>query len=313
MAISLNRIYHPSHRVTSIPEVEDFFRQAFGRHSLPRDSLIMAGVIKQPEDYPSDYCSFTPIADVYFDSIDPELYIWDGEQPYESITKSHLNGYGWAVDDGMQEIWDACQEAGIRLTDQWNNVISGAEIPTASFKATPLYWTLEDDTGLRYEFYPTTSIQSYDPRSLPGWELPPVSRDDPLSIKRSSHHTVLTTDLQRALKLFVEILPGEVIDETEDPALGTRSTFVRLVDDVHELALVGDGASGQVNRDLSERLPLDSYYGISFLVEDLDKAASHLESCGVGLQWRSETGLLTDPGTSIGVSWGFYSEPPYAS
>jgi catechol 2,3-dioxygenase-like lactoylglutathione lyase family enzyme len=313
MPISLNRIYHPSHRVDDLEATEDFFRRAFGRHSLPRASLVLAGIVKQPLEYPSDYCTFTPIADVFFDSIDPERYIWDGRQVYPSIKKSHLDGYGWAVDDGMQEIWDACQAAGIRLTDQWNNVVDGEEIPSASFKSTPLFWTLEDDTGLRYEFYPTSSILTYDHRAVPGWTLPGVRPDDPLGIQRSSHHTVLTTDLARAMKLFVEILGGEVIAKVENPAWKTQSTFVQLAGEVHELAVVGEGTREHISEDLDERLPLDSYYSISFLVEDLDKATAHLKSCGVDLQWESDAGVVTDPKTSIGVAWGFYANPPYAS
>jgi catechol 2,3-dioxygenase-like lactoylglutathione lyase family enzyme len=312
MPIDLDRIYHPSHRVTSLEETEDFFRAVFGRYSLPRDGLIMSGVIRQPEGYPTDYCSFTPIADVYFDSIDPAKYIWSGDQPYPSIASSHLNGYGWAVNDGMQEIWDACQANGIRLTDQWNNVVEGAEMAGASFKSSPLFWTLEDDTGLRYEFYPTTSIQSYDPRALPGWTLPGVSRDDPLTIKRSSHHTVLTADLPRAVKMFAEILGGEVIGEGENPAWGSRSTYVRLAGDVHELAVVGADAETPAARDLADRLPLDSYYSISFLVEDLDQVKAHLAQRDVALLWSSHDGVVTDPACSIGIAWGFYTAPPYS-
>jgi catechol 2,3-dioxygenase-like lactoylglutathione lyase family enzyme len=311
VTISLNRIYHPSHRVVDLGETEDFFRRVFGRYSLPRAGLIMAGIIRQPEGYPSDYCAFTPIADVYFDSIDPDRYIWSGTQPYPSISAPHLNGYGWAVDDGMQEVWDACRAAGIRLTDQWNNVIGGSELPSASFKATPLYWTHEEDTGLRYEFYPTTSIQSYDPRSLPDWQLPVVSRDDPLGIVRASHHTVLTADPNRASTLFVDILGGKVVTQKTNPAWGTESTFISLAGDIHEIAVVGESATSAVARDLGERLPLDSYYSISFLVADLERTVAHLRRCDVDLQWQSANGVVTDPKASIGVSWGFYEIGPY--
>lgn len=311
MTIKLNRIYHPSYRTNDLEATEEFFRRVFGRHSLPRASLIMAGIIRQPEKYPSDYCTFTPLADVYFDSLDPQKYVWEGRQPYPSTSEPYLDGYGWAVESDMRELAETLRAHGIRLTDQWNNVVEGNEIPSASFKPTALFWTLQEDTGLRYEFYPVTSIQSYDPRALPGWELPDVSRDDPLAIRRSSHHTVLTANITRAKGFFVDVLGGEVVDESFNPAWHSQSTFVRLANDVHELAVIDPDSDVPTAGALRRRLPLDSYHAISFLVADLEKATRHLEASGVGLQWRSRTGIVTDPQTSIGVTWGFYSVPPF--
>lgn len=309
--IRINRIYHPSHRVLDIDEVERFFREVFGRHSLSRPSLIMAGLVRQPSDYPADYCTFTPIADLFFDSLRPDKYVWAGRQPYPSISEPHLDGYGWGLDDGMQEVWDRCRAAGIRVTDQWNNVVDGPEMATSSFKSTPLFWTLQDDTGLRYEFYPVSSITSYDHRSTPGWTIPPVSDFDPVSIIQTSHHTVLTQDVDRALRLFVEILCGEVIDIRENPVWETHSTFVRLGPDVHEFA-VPSRKDSHASRDLASRAPLDSYYSIGFRVADLDRVRSTLATRGVRLLYDSETAVITDPHTSIGVPWGFYTELPYS-
>jgi catechol 2,3-dioxygenase-like lactoylglutathione lyase family enzyme len=311
MTIKLNRIYHPSHRTPDLREVETFFREVFGRHSLPRTSLIMAGLVKQPPAFPTDYCVFTPISDLYFDSLNPEEYVWEGKQPYPTVTEPYLDGYGWGVDTGIQEIWDACQANGIRVTDQWNNIVDGPEMAVASFKPTPLYWTLQDDTGLRYEFYPADSITNYDHRSLPGWTIPPVSDFDPVSIIRTSHHTVMTKDVPRALRLFVDILGGEVIDTRENPVWNSESTFVRLGPDVHEFA-IPQGDDSAAAKTLAKRLPLDAYYSIGFHVADLDKVVGTLEANHVGILFRSDTAVVADPKDAIGVPWGFYSELPYS-
>jgi catechol 2,3-dioxygenase-like lactoylglutathione lyase family enzyme len=312
MTVRLGRIYHPSHRTPDLEPIERFFREVFGRHSLSRSSLIMAGLVKQAPEYPEDYCTFTPVADLFFDSIVPEKYVWDGKQPYASVSQPYLDGYGWAVDEGMQQIWDACQASGIRLTDQWNNVVEGPVMATASFKPTPLFWTLEDDTGLRYEFYPTDSITNYDHRSVPGWTLPPVSDLDPVSIIRTSHHTVLTNDMPRATKFFVDILGGEILDERENPVWNTRSTFIRIADDVHELA-VPIKAGSPAGEALAKRSPLDTYYSIGFHVADLDKVVRTLERNKVGTIYRSDTAVVTDPATAIGIPWGFYADLPFAT
>ncbi|WP_100809718.1 MULTISPECIES: VOC family protein [unclassified Microbacterium] len=309
MTILLDRIYHPSHRVTDLGEVERFFRTVFGRHSLPRHSLIMAGLVQQPPEFPADYCTFTPIADLFFDSLDPARYVWGGVQRYPSIESPHLDGYGWGVGEGIQEIWDRCRAGGIRLTDQWNQVVDSPVIPSASFKSAPLFWTLQEDTGLRYEFYPASSIGPYDHRSAPGWSLPPVSRHDPLAIVRTSHHTVATRDPVRALRLLVGILGGEIVDVRHNPVWGSESTFVRIGDDTHELAVPLDETS-HLAADLARRDPLDSYYSIGFLVDDLDRVARTLERCGIPWLHRSETAIVSDPAQSIGVPWGFYTDAP---
>jgi len=310
--MKLGRIYHPSHRTPDLERVETFFHDVFGRHSLPRTSLILAGLVKQPPEFPKDYCVFTPVSDLFFDSIVPDKYVWEGKQPYATVTEPYLDGYGWGVDEGIQQIWDDCQANGIRLTDQWNNMVEGSTMSTASFKPTPLFWTLQDDTGLRYEFYPTESITNYDHRTLPGWTIPPVQDFDPVSIIRSSHHTVLTRDVARASKLFVDILGGVVIDRRFNPAWETESTFIRLGHDVHELAVPSEDGSIAA-RQLAKRLPLDRYHSIGFHVADLDKVAATLNDNGIRIAYRSDSALVTELEDSIGVPWGFYAELPFAS
>jgi catechol 2,3-dioxygenase-like lactoylglutathione lyase family enzyme len=310
MTIALNRIYHPSHRTPDLESVESFFRDVFGRYSLPRTGLIMAGLVSQPPEFPADYCTFTPIADLFFDSLVPQKYVWEGKQPYASVAEPYLDGYGWGVDDGLQEIWDACGARGIRRTDQWNNVVDGPDMPTASFKSSPLWWTLQDDTGLRYEFYPTSSITVYDHRTLPGWQTPAVSDFDPVSIIHTSHHTVLTSNPKRALTLFVDILGGTVIDERINPVWNSESTFVRLGPDVHEFAVPID-ADSSAGRSLAKRSPLDAYHSIGFEVADLGKVVDTLKRNNVGIAYQSETAVIADPKQAIGVPWGFYSRVPF--
>jgi len=310
MTFKLGRIYHPSHRTPDLESVESFFRKVFGRHSLPRTSLIMAGLVRQPPEFPADYCAFTPISDLFFDSIVPQKYVWKGRQPYATVSKPYLDGYGWGVDEGMQELWDAFRARGIRLTDQWNNIVDSDVMPTASFNPSPLWWTLQNDTGLRYEFYPTSSITVYDHRTLRGWTTPPVSDFDPLAIIRTSHHTVLTNNLARALTFFVDILRGEIIDERVNPAWNSQSTFIRLGADVHEIAVPLPSGSSAA-RALEERAPVDSYHSIGFHVANLDKVVATLNRSGIGIIYRSDKAVVADPVSAIGVPWGFYSELPF--
>lgn len=305
MTFGVSRMYHPSHRVTDLDETERFFREVFGRYSTSRAGLVMSGVLTQPPDYPRDYCTFTPIADVFFDSIDPSRYVVDGVQCYESITEPYLDGFGWAV-EGIEEIYGELRRHGIRCTDQRNVLVATEELPHAAFTSSPLFWTLADDTGLRYEFYPSASIGKYDPRTHPTWRLPDVIPEDPLGIERSSHHTVLTNDLERALRLVETVLGGRVVHQDRNGLLGTASTYVLLAGDILEYARPLDGAT-RTAEVLGRRLPLDAYHSITWKVRDLDAVEKHLTSCRIRIQARDDVTLVTDPRDSIGIPFGFTS------
>jgi len=306
MGFAIRRIYHPSYRTNDLAGTEDFFRRVFGRYSTPRAGLIMAGILVQPPDYPRDYCTFTPIADVFFDSIDPERYVIDGIQCYPSISQPYLDGFGWGV-DGIEEIYREIRRRGIRCTDQKNYIVDSDELPRASFKDSPLFWTLEDDTGIRYEFYPVTSIGKYDPRSAPEWRLPEPIPEDPLGIVRSSHHTVLTTNIDRALGLIVDVLGGRVVRTERNELIGTESHYVLLAGDILEYAVPLDAGSTS-GQALARRSPLDLYYSITWQVLDLERVRAHLAACGVRTLVEDDRTILTDPADSIGVPFGFTTE-----
>ena len=116
--------------------------------------------------------------------------------------------------------------------------------------------------------------------------------------------------MARALTLFVDILRGEVIDERINPVWNTQSTFIRIGEDVHEIA-VPHGSDSHASRALDKRSPLDTYYSIGFHVADLDKVIATLKRNNVGIMYRSETAVIANPAHAIGVPWGFYSSLPF--
>jgi catechol 2,3-dioxygenase-like lactoylglutathione lyase family enzyme len=300
--IHVDRLYHPSHRVPDLAAAEAFFATVFGRPSVglePGRDL--------PAGYPRDYCAFTLIADVWFDTIDPTRYVFDGVQRYATVEVPHLNGFGWGV-QGIDEIFEELRRRGIRCTDQFDRLSDGAAMPTASFSSSPLFWTLAADTGLRYELYPTASIGPLDPRSDPAWTLPPPGPDDPLAIARCSHHTVLTADPARALDLVVDVLGGTVIHEGVNELLETDSTYVALADGVLEYA-VPRRRTGRAAADLASTAPLDCYHALTWLTTDLDRVVEHAARCGVGLIARTDAEVVFDPADALGVPWGFRTEP----
>ncbi len=298
MAYSVKYLFHPTHWVPDLGEATRFFGQVFGRHSQSMTEFLHLEERDMVAGYPIDYCTFTPIAEVLFDCVDPTLHLVDGKAPYPVVREPHLGGIGWFV-DGIEDLWVELRRRKIRGTDQARKEPEG-DGPPLDISSTPIIFTLASDTGLNYEFCPY--MPSRDPRGNP--PVPDVSPSDPLGIERCAHHTVLTNRPDRALQLVVDVLGGRVIHEGRDNVLGTQSTYVALADGVYEygqpLGAGSPGAEGWKGDD-----PKDTYHSLTWQVRDLDQVAGHLKSCGVRLLAQTDTRIVTDPADTLGIPWGF--------
>ncbi|MCX4815246.1 hypothetical protein OG601_32085 [Streptomyces sp. NBC_01239] len=299
----VTRLYHPSHHVTDLKESEAWFERVFGRPSRPMAEMTRNAPAS--EGYPTDYSTFTPIRDVLFDMIDPERYVLQGVQRYASVDRPQLKGFGWYVEE-IGDAYRALRRLGVGMVGQLDEPAEGDEPPTAPNSPMPIFFTVPEDAGLRYEFLPQIPFP-LDHRLEPGWTLGPVSDDDPLGIERCSHHTVLTTRPERALRIVVEALGGTVVDERRDEVLGASSTYVRLADAVFAYAVPDEGTPAHA--DWARNAPNDTYHSITWKVVDLDRVARHLKSQGVRVRSRTDEVLVTDPETSLGIPWGFTTAP----
>lgn len=277
----LFRLYHPSHHVPDLDAAEAFFRRVFGRPSTRLNA----------------YSTFTPIADVLFDSIDPTRYRVAGTRPYPAVESPQLRGFGWYV-DGIADLYRTLRSHGFTLVDQLDRVADGDDPPHAVGAPMPLFFTTPADAGLRYELLPRIPFPP-DPRLEPGWELPPVTDDDPLGIVRCAHHTVLTAEPARALRLVVDVLGGRVVAEGRDELLGASGPYVEVADAVVHYA-TPDG--GRADRH-------DAYHSITWQVADLARVERHLIASAVRIAARTPKALLTDPATGLGIPWSFTTTP----
>ena len=292
-------MYHPSHRVPDLDEAEEFFLRVFGRPSRRLSTLSAPGRAMP------DYSTFTLIADVLFDCIDPRRYVVAGEQRYPTVDQPTLEGMGWYV-EGLGSLYRSLRAQGFTVVDQLDRPAEGDDPPTAAGAQMPLCFTVADDAGLRHELLPPIPFP-LDPRVQDGWELPPPSEDDPLGIVRCAHHTVLTKDVARALRLSVEVFGGTVVDRRRDEVLGAETTSVRLAEAVVRYA--EPDADGPAATAVAAGTA-DSYHSITWQVVDLDRVERHLASVGVDVTTRTDDLLVTDPGTSLGIPWGFTTAAP---
>ncbi len=300
--VQVTRLYHPSLHVSDLNAAEAWFERVFGRKSRPMAEMYK-GMPPSP-GYPRDYCTFTPINDVLFDTIDPKLYVLDGIQRYATVETPRLKGMGWYLKDAV-ETYRILRGLDIAMVGQQDQIADGENPPSAPGSPMPIYFTTPESAGLRYEFLPQIPFP-LDHRLAEGWELPPVSDDDPLGIELCSHHTVLTDQPARGLKVVVDGLGGTVIHEGRNEVLGASSTYVHLGDAVYEYA-VPDAATA-VHADWSAAAPDDTYHSITWKVVDLDRVAAQLKAQGIGIRTQTDTAIVAEPENALGIPWGFTTQ-----
>jgi hypothetical protein len=293
-------MFHPSHRVTSLAKVDDFFERVFGRNSARLN--VLSGVEVQNPDSRMDYSTFTTIREVVFDSIDPARLTRGGRQLYPNVTESHLNGLGWYV-EGMTDAYRAVKAAGFTIIGQDDKVAEGDDPPTVIGAPLPMFWTTPENAGLRYQFVPAIQMPG-DVRLKEGWKLAPTSPYDPLGLEFCSHHTIVTDQPDRAKRLFVDTLGGTVIHEGRDEARRAASTYIHLGDGVYEFAIPDEGSAAAADWQANSTSS-DVYHALTWKVQDLGKVERRLGDQGVGIAVRTDDTIITDPATSIGIPWGF--------
>ncbi len=129
---------------------------------------------------------------------------------------------------------------------------------------------------------------------------------DVLGIVHCGHHTLLTDQPERALRLHVDVLGGQVVHEGRNELLGATSTYVHVAGSMVEFATPDEGTFA--HRDWLRAAPLDTYHSLTWRVRDLDRVERHLESLEIEVLSRSSDTVITDPATSLGIPWGFTTE-----
>jgi catechol 2,3-dioxygenase-like lactoylglutathione lyase family enzyme len=290
--------YHSTVLVPDLDEATAFFSRAFARESKVLGEYFGAGEREIVAGFPRDYATFTPIAEVQVECVDPTRVVVDGFQPRAPVTEPHLDALAWFV-DGIEDLWSELRRRNIRGTDMADRIHDGEAAPL-DVSSRPIIFTVPEDAGLTYEF--CLYVAHRDPRGYP--PVPAVSASDPLGIECCSHHTVLTRRPERARALLADVLGGRVVHEARNEVLGTQSAYIALADGVVEVAQpLEDGSPAM--EDWQRNAPQDTYSSLTWKVADLDRVADHLDAAHVKLRTRTDNMIVTDPADSLGVAWGF--------
>lgn len=295
---ALKHLYHSTMWVRDLDEATEFLARVFGRESTVLGEYLGSKPRDVPAGFRNDYATFTPIAEVQLECVDPTLMLIDGVQVHDRVTQTKLGALAWFV-DGIEDLWSEMRARNLHGTDQRRHIPEG-EDPPRDVSSTPIIFTLAEETGLDYEL--CVYMPRRDPRGDP--PVPALSPTDPLGIECCSHHTVLTLQPNRARRFLVDVLHGRVIHEGRNPLLETESSYIALADAVVELAEpLGEGSpAAQVAR---RNAPRDTYWSLTWKVKDLDQVAKQLEAAEVRTEVRSDTTIIANPADGLGVAWGF--------
>jgi catechol 2,3-dioxygenase-like lactoylglutathione lyase family enzyme len=313
VSASVPALYHPTVAVNDLEAARDWFRRVFNRKPLRWEETLDLALLEP--DYPTNYSFFAFVADTHWVFLCPALHAQGslrGQGRYRDVPDGMI-GLGWYTDDAVG-LFARLAEAGIRSIDQQGRIIAAGDAPVSSF-ARDVYtgFTEPADTGIRYEFQETgrrhweAYSREADPRLRPDWEGPKLDPNDPLGILLTSHHTVVTADLERVMRLYVELLGGEVVARSRNEEVAGMSTFVRLADAVMEFA-VPDPASPFSDRVAGGK---DLYTGVTLKVREIGVVRDHLAAVGVAAEERYAGVVSIPPHAGFGVEWRFVAELPY--
>jgi catechol 2,3-dioxygenase-like lactoylglutathione lyase family enzyme len=177
----------------------------------------------------------------------------------------HLHSIAWYVDD-LQAISSRLDEANFRLF----NIVGKQVKPPHKAAAV---WTHPRETPGQLEFA-VYGDYTRDPRMKPGWSSDRW-RQHPLGIERASSIGVVVSDMEKARRLYCDVLDGTLIHAEQIPGR-KRSAFVSIGEDtVVELAepLSADSVEG---RELSKNGA--GIYSLIFKTNDLVRAGDFLVS-----------------------------------
>lgn len=312
--MGVTMMFHPTYSVVDLEAAREWYRAVFSRPDVrwgERYDFSMLAV-----DYPKDYSFFMFVGDVVLDALCPTMHA-TGKLAYQDRYDPSAQrpiGMGWYTDDAVATARHLAS-FGFRAHDQLNRLVTDDVVPVSAMADDILlFFTDPADAGMRYEFfqlgerYVPFYSQKGDPRLRPGWTRPTgPDPSDPMTIVRGSHHTILTTRPDRALRLFVDALGGVVVATAANPALDANSTYVELAGSVYEFAVP------RATSPARERVPGpgDVYTGLTFLVADAVAAEKHLAHVGTPAA-RDVTGaVVVEHADGFGVQWRFAEQTPY--
>ncbi|MCU1657005.1 MAG: hypothetical protein JWO57_1661 [Pseudonocardiales bacterium] len=287
--MSIGKLFHIIHLTDDLPSLEAWYDRVFSVRRGFLDHHYLAEEIRD--------ASLVVLGDCVIEPLAPSFAVpgWDAAplgRFYERFG-SHWHSIAWYTDD-VGEIWRRLHQADVRLYLNGGVVADSEPDPAVAMMTHPR------DTYAQLEFMnPAGSIlETNDPRLQPGWDPTWWVREHPSGIEGLAHTTVLTKDLPRATRLYVDVLGGTLLSESASRLTGTRDAYVAVGDIVVQLSTPEhDGTLAA--QDLKANGEI--HHAATFKVVDLDRIEAHLREQDIAVLDRDEQTLITDPATTHAV------------
>ncbi len=205
----------------------------------------------------------------------------------------HFHSIAWYVDNLGAMATDLSQQ-NLRLYDVTGKVVK----PPLRTEA---IWTHPKETHALLEFAMSGNYIA-DPRLQPGWTTAPWREHHPLGIDRTSHITVLFGDLKAAKTLYVDLLGGKLLHESETPGR-KRSAFIAVGEDTVIEAAQPLSVASPEGRDLEANG--EGVHAVTFKTMNLKRAAEFLKSKRQRIESESADTLVLNTGDSFGMVVSF--------
>lgn len=283
----IGKLFHLTHVVDDLPAMDRWYDDVFAVHRFYNGYEKLAG-----RD-----ASLLTIGDVVMEPMSPakvEQLKNQSVKKFHERFGQHFHSIAWYVDD-VQAISERLDENKFRLFD-----IVGKQVKPP-LKGTTAVWTHPRETPGQLEFAIYGDFIP-DPRMKPDWSSARWRDEHPLHIERAAYITLVVRDLPSAKRLYMDVLNGKLIDETET-AGRKRSAFVAVGEDsIVELAqpLASDSAEA---RDLEQNG--EGIHALVFKTKDLRGAGEFLRSKSLTPQTVGADTILLDRNQAFGMVIGF--------
>jgi catechol 2,3-dioxygenase-like lactoylglutathione lyase family enzyme len=278
--------------------VDDFDEASAAYEKLLSPQVFMA---KSWSDFDKRWASLSVIgSDFVLEIMEPSKLDEDGQSPLPKFHRrhgQHWHSMSWFVDAAdLNPMMDRVREHGMRVIDPYSAMAGDQPYVTRTF------FTHPKETFGQLEFQGLEDGNDHrDPRFSPGFSSAYWRDEHPLGIERMSHITTIVSDLDRARGFYNDVLEAPVF--YEETTADRRSAFVKVgTDTVVELARpTSEGSRLAADMARHGELP----HSMTFKVRDLDAAARHVDSVGIGIIERTDDTILLDPRALANALVGF--------
>jgi catechol 2,3-dioxygenase-like lactoylglutathione lyase family enzyme len=303
ISISIGDLYHVIHAGDALAPLDDWYDSTFSPRRGILDNNYFAPQNRE--------ASLVAIADCIVEAMASR----QGTPGWESTPLGKFNarfGQHWhsiaLYVDHVGPVWERLMEHGIRV------VMGGRAEDNPDGRPgefTPIY-THPRDTITQLEFMRRrTRVTArdfaapgdLDPRYLPGWTGDWWRTHHPLGIERLAYITVVTADVDKARRVFVDVLGGTPLLEARSALTETSDLYVALGSQTVLQISRPDNEDSLAGRDLATNG--EALHAVAFTVADLGGAEAYLRRRGLTILDRDAETLLVDPASSFGAPYRF--------